>query len=290
MSGQLLTFALLGQVARYTEALAKDPQSTAFVPLAEIFRQHGLLVEACAVAEKGVQTLPDHAPGFVVLGRIQAQLGQLNQATAAFERTLELDESNDDGLKGLARVCLLQGDSPRARRLLDQVLALNPDDDTARNMLGSLPPEPLPASQAPEASLAGGKESSDAAEPPRSSRGGRGAVAASGPISTATIADIYVRQGFTLRALKVYRDLLQADPHNEEIRRKLVALKERIEREEREAGGRPTEPPAEKAGRFAVAEADKSAFAEPAKADAGAGVVVRLEKWLSAIALRRGHV
>src|SRR5690606_1683688 len=48
------------------------------------------------------------------------------------------------------------------------------------------------------------------------------------PITTATIAEIYIRQGFLRRALKVYRDLLRADPRNEVVRQKLLALKERI--------------------------------------------------------------
>jgi hypothetical protein len=48
------------------------------------------------------------------------------------------------------------------------------------------------------------------------------------PISTATIAEIYIRQGFPEKALKVYRDLLRADPQNDQLRQKLIALKARL--------------------------------------------------------------
>ncbi len=51
------------------------------------------------------------------------------------------------------------------------------------------------------------------------------------PIATATIAEIYIRQGFPQKALKVYRDLLRAEPQNDQVRHKLVQLKQQIESE-----------------------------------------------------------
>lgn len=52
------------------------------------------------------------------------------------------------------------------------------------------------------------------------------------PLSTATIAELYIAQGFMKKALKIYRDLLDADPHNEELRSRLVELKHRIDEDE----------------------------------------------------------
>lgn len=290
MSSQSPTFAVLGQVARYTETLARDPQSTVFVALAEIFRQCGLLQEACAVAEKGVQTLPEHAPGYVVLGRIQAQQGDVQSAMGTFETALTLDAGNADGLKGLARLCHLQGDSAKSRALLGKLLELAPDDQAARKMLAALPPEPPPAPVVPTPPVPAAQTVESAAVESKPQRSPRSAVNPNAPISTATIAEIYVRQGFTLRALKVYRDLLQADPHNEEIRRKLVDLKARIEAEEGKQSGRPAEPETDSAG---LPQPESGTIHETAPATEGGhafSALGQLEKWLVAIEQRRGHV
>jgi hypothetical protein len=48
------------------------------------------------------------------------------------------------------------------------------------------------------------------------------------PIATATLADIYIQQGFSDRALKVFSDLLVEDPGNTEIRRRYDALLQQI--------------------------------------------------------------
>lgn len=286
MSTQAPTFALLGQVARYTETLARDPQSTVFVSLAEIFRQCGLLKEASAVAERGLQTLPGYAPGYVVLARIQAQQGQLDPAKDSFEAALALDESNADALKGLARLCSLQGEPARARTLLEKLLESHPEDQAARKMLGTLPAAPVvPLSPVPPAKVA-----ENPAEEAKPQRSGRTASNPNAPISTATIAEIYVRQGFTLRALKVYRDLLQADPHNEEIRRKLVELKGQIDREEGKEGAQAAGFE-ETSAILPAPEARPVIAAAPAQPPVvAAGVIEQLEQWLVAIEQRRGHV
>jgi tetratricopeptide (TPR) repeat protein len=204
--------SLLGKIAGYVEILAKDPRSTVFVSLAESYRQMGLLDEALDVATKGVKALPSFSPGYAILGRIQIQLGNVDAAAAAFERALLIDPENLMSLKGLARVRMQQGGQAEALRLVRRAVALKPDDNVAQKMLTALVASPAMP---------------DIATPSRP-------VAAAGhphaaPISTPTIAEIYIRQGFLGRAMKVYRDLLQADPHNEEIRQKLVELKLRIE-------------------------------------------------------------
>lgn len=290
MSSQSPTFAVLGQVARYTETLARDPKSTVFVALAETFRRCGLLQEACAVAEKGIQTLPDHAPGYVVLARIQAQQGHIPAAMASFEAGLALDSSNADALKGLARLCHLQGNSSRSRTLLEKLLALTPDDQVASKMLAALPTDPVPPPVVPSSSVSVAQAAESAPVESRPLRSARSATNPNAPISTATIAEIYVRQGFTLRALKVYRDLLQADPHNEEIRRKLVELKTRIEAEEGKESVIP-EPPVQESGRFPGSEpAEVLGVTPAAEATVAVGALGQLEKWLVAIEQRRGHV
>lgn len=257
--------SLLGKIAGYVEILAKDPRSTVFVPLAESYRQMGLLDEALDVATKGVKALPSFSPGYAILGRIQIQLGNVDAAAAAFERALLIDPENLMSLKGLARVRMQQGGQAAALKLVRRAVALKPDDTVAQKML---------------AALAVPLKTPDVAPPP-----GPVAVAEhphADPISTPTIAEIYIRQGFFGRAMKVYRDLLQADPHNEEIRRKLIELKERIEAQKvAPAPTAPAEP--------AVTMLDDVPVPAAEEVTETAQLAV-LTRWLDAINKRRADV
>lgn len=55
------------------------------------------------------------------------------------------------------------------------------------------------------------------------------------PVVTPTLAEIYLAQGHTARALAIYRRLLEDDPDRPDLRRKVVTLEHRVERERDEA-------------------------------------------------------
>lgn len=277
MSSNQMDVSLLGKIAGYTEILAKDPHSTVFVPLCEAYRQMGLLDDALEIALKGTQALPRFSPGYTALGRIYAQRGDVDQAVSSFEKSLEMDAESLVALKGLARARMLKGEKELARPLLQRAASLKPDDAATQKMLASLGGEDVapPPPPAAEASHAAGGEPVASPTLPSAGEGE--------PISTPTIAEIYIRQGFPQRALKVYRDLLQADPHNEGIRQKLVALKQEIDAED--SAERHEVPPGdtESAGQVqAVAVGDeRSAILKYAQV---------LQLWLDAIDRRRAHV
>jgi tetratricopeptide (TPR) repeat protein len=268
--------ALLGKIAGYVEILAKDHRSTVFVSLAESYRQMGLLDDALEVATRGVQALSSFSPGYAILGRIQAQRGNLDAAVAAFERALLIDPENLLSLKGLARVRMQQGNRPQALTLVRRAVALKPDDAVAQKMLesfGASPAAPGVVAPAPPA---------DAAAPPPAD-----------PISTPTIAEIYIRQGFLGRAMKVYRDLLQADPHNNDIRQKLVELKQRIEL--RQASPLPVEAaapavPEPVTAQEPVAEMPAAPAAAASRQEVAARQLDVLTCWLDSISRRRADV
>jgi len=45
-----------------------------------------------------------------------------------------------------------------------------------------------------------------------------------GPLSTATLAEIYLAQGFTKQALRIYQDILEDDPGNNNARRRIAEI------------------------------------------------------------------
>lgn len=204
MSGQVAEVSLLGKIAGYTEILSKDPRSTVFVPLSEAYRKMKMLDDAIDVASKGVAALPNYAPGYIALARAQAEHGQVAAAAASFEHVLRLEEENVQGLKGLARVRMMQSRIDDARKLLEKAKRLAPDDPQIDGMLRSL--------------------NQGVAQAPAVVEVERGAEVEA-PIATATLAEIYVRQGLHRKAFNIYRELYQADPNNRALSARLNELK-----------------------------------------------------------------
>lgn len=214
----------LGLIAEYVETLAKDPASRVFVPLSEIYRKMGLLDDAYQVASSGVRHLPGYAAGHVALARVQSQCGDLTAAAGSFSKALDLDADSLPALKGLAKVKRQVGDVAEARRLLERAATVAPNDETLRSLLAALPLEKK-APETADATVSAARTPRRAHRPPAD------------PFTTVTIAEIYIRQGFLRRALKIYRDLLATDPSDEDIRQRLIALKNQIaEQEMQEAG------------------------------------------------------
>jgi tetratricopeptide (TPR) repeat protein len=100
--------------------------------------------------------------------------------------------------------------------------------------------------------------------------------------ATTTMADLYVRQGLTEDARKIYEHLLQRDPSNDEVRGKLEALT-REDHSPDALTESAEEQPVE-----AVGSGHSKETAPPAKASVppNHGKVVVLEQWLAKVARR----
>lgn len=104
------------------------------------------------------------------------------------------------------------------------------------------------------------------------------------PIATVTMAELYVSQGFTKRAVTIYRELLDADPQNIELKKRLYELKMAIDEDTASARydyQAVTQPMPE---RVATTAPDFGAAVSPIREDR---VVETLGKWLDAIKRRR---
>ena len=226
----VVDIALLGKMAGYIEILIKDPYSTVFAALSDIYRTFGLHEEAVAVAQKGSEMVPTYAPGFVALGRALAEKGDPVGASNAYRQALALDPVNLAALTGLASSCLGCGKSEEALVLLTQAQSIDPDDKVVKQLFPIV--KKLAATSASasspsvQSSFAPPLEVTKVVDEDPSDRV-VGAVPLP-PIATATLADIYIQQGFSERALKVYSDLLAEDPANTEIRRRYDELLQQI--------------------------------------------------------------
>ena len=178
----------IAKIADYKKALAQDPKSMVFVPLADCYQRCGMLDDALETALKGTWELPDYTPGFVAVGRIYALRQAPEKAIEFFRKAIDLDPSSLDAYKGLARIYREQGDIDAAVKLLTNAVFLFPGEPSLKLMLESLTPAV--------------STSSVTQIPPRSAQD-----AGSKTITTATIAEIYIKQGFYGKALDVYREL-----------------------------------------------------------------------------------
>ncbi|PKN13466.1 MAG: hypothetical protein CVU69_01990 [Deltaproteobacteria bacterium HGW-Deltaproteobacteria-4] len=230
----VVDITLLGKMAGYIEMLVKDPYSTIFAALSDIYRTFNLLDEAVAVAQRGSEMVPSYAPGFVSLGRALAEKGDPVGASAAYRKALILDPVNLAALTGLASSCLGCGQKEEALSLLNQAQEIDSDDEVVKQLFAVV--KKLVAIPAPVSSLS---MHDNLVPPPESplelpqpvleEKVDRATESAPLPsIATATLADIYIKQGFPERAIKVFSDLLEEDPANTEIRQRLDELLQQI--------------------------------------------------------------
>jgi tetratricopeptide (TPR) repeat protein len=210
--------SLIGKIGSYLQIVAKDPSSTAFVPLAEAYRQVGLLDDALEATRLGTKRLPHFSPGFSAMGRTLGQMGRIDEAMDAYAKALDIDQESQSALVGLARLHLVRGERDQARRILAQAKEFHPDDDKISDMLKALD-LPRPWAEIKQVPLV---EEPTAATETLVDEAGE-------PIPTATLAEIYVKQGLTDKAIKIYNEILDKNPGNSNVQERILQL-------QREAG------------------------------------------------------
>lgn len=244
---------LLGKIAESREAIDNDPHTTAYVALSDACRHLGMLDEALSAAWRGVEVHPSFAPGYLALGRAQVEYGDLDEAERSFRQGLECDPDSAGLLRQLSRLCLLRGDRGQACDLLARAVELDPEDIVLVNLHKSLQPVPAPSAEAETEAC------SEAGEEPL--------------FATATVADLYIRQGYPDKARRIYLDLLQRQPEDQSLLERLAQVESLL------------------ADQAAVSELEPEG-----ETDGGAvqgsrsDVVATLQKWLRAIQVRREYV
>ncbi len=207
--------SLIGKIGSYLQIFTKDPSSTAFVPLAEAYRQIGLLDDALEATRLGTTMLPHFSPGFSTMGRVLGQMGRIDEAKSAYARALSMDRQSQAALVGLARLHLVRGERDLARMILKQAAEFHPEDGKITDMLIALD-LPRPWAEIKQASqIQQRTQRLDVAiEEPIE------------PIPTATLAEIYVKQGLLDKAINIFQDILKQNPDNDMARQRIKQLQE----------------------------------------------------------------
>ena len=122
---------LAAEIDRLATALAKDPRSKSFMPLAESYMKADMWQEAAGVLEDGLTVYPGFVTAMAALGRAYEQLGQPAKAKAILEEVVAQSPDNLRAHRILARIFLSEGQPDPALKSCAAILAVNPYDEEA---------------------------------------------------------------------------------------------------------------------------------------------------------------
>ncbi|MDO9307459.1 MAG: tetratricopeptide repeat protein [Deltaproteobacteria bacterium] len=218
------------------ERLANSPDSFCFAKLSEVYLKVGLIEDALHTARQGITKHPSYLAGQRALAMASHAKGLTEESLAALRIVTEAMPDDLTSQKLLGRLLIAAGDLDAARIAFNTVLEFTPDDMESRLELESLERPagvaPVPASQEdfdddeiiedleileelelyeeePDASESGSFESALETETPPERH--------HDPLSTGTLAELYVSQGFIDKALEIYRAILNDNPANSAV-------------------------------------------------------------------------
>lgn len=125
-------------IEKYQTILAKDPSSQVFAPLAEGYREMGMLKEAMQTVTAGVQRHPQFVGGLVTYAKILRDSGQLPKALETLKKATALAPENILAHQLTAEVQLGNKNPKEALKAFKMVLFLNPTSQTAQKAVQKL--------------------------------------------------------------------------------------------------------------------------------------------------------
>lgn len=125
-------------IRSYEERLAKDPNSLAFVPLAEAYRKMGRTREAIALCEAGIRRFPDYMMARVILAKAYLAEGNEEGALAELSAVVARTPGDVQSHRMLAELTLKRGDLERAVAHLERAVTLDSGDRESRVLLDLL--------------------------------------------------------------------------------------------------------------------------------------------------------
>ncbi len=125
-------------IEKYQVILQKDPNSQVFAPLADAYREMGMLKEAEQIARIGVKRHPSFASGFVVYARIMKDQGRPEDCLKLAQKAVQLSPENIVAHHLQAEIYLQNKQPKEALKAFKMVLFLNPQSERARKAVAKL--------------------------------------------------------------------------------------------------------------------------------------------------------
>lgn len=223
--------------------LAQSPGSFCFARLSEVYLKVGLVDDALHVARQGVLKHPRYLSGQRALSLACHAKGINDEARAALKLITEAVPEDVPSQKLLGRLLAEAGDQDAACRAFRTVLEFTPDDVESRIELEALERSAGMASSAldndddeeiiEDLEILEEPDAPEYDQPEAQSRlrevlpeSDIAVAAHHDPLSTGTLAELYVKQGFIHKALEIYRAILDDNPADYAMAGRVAVLEE----------------------------------------------------------------
>jgi len=120
---------------RWSEELARNPASLAFLPLARAYRRLGRRDLALQLCLRGLDHHPTHVEAHALLALLHFEAGDRSRAAEEWATVLRLKPGNFEALRGMGFRYLEQNDITRARQHLERAALIRPEDTTVQEAL-----------------------------------------------------------------------------------------------------------------------------------------------------------
>lgn len=130
-----MSAATPAQVRQWSEEVAADPASLAFLPLARAYREQGRHDAALKLCIRGLEKHPDHVEAHYLLGLVYREGGEELKAFDEWDIALALDADHAGSRREIGLIAYARGDYPVAVRHLEKSLANDAFDQEVRTAL-----------------------------------------------------------------------------------------------------------------------------------------------------------
>ncbi|MBI4541390.1 MAG: roadblock/LC7 domain-containing protein [Gemmatimonadetes bacterium] len=120
---------------RWSEEFARNPDTLAFIPLAEAYRRQGRQDDALRICLRGLERHPSNVEAHAVLARIYLARSDKDKAFDEWLLISKLDPEHFETRRGLGFGYLERGNMEQAVWHLTKAAELRPDDETVREAL-----------------------------------------------------------------------------------------------------------------------------------------------------------
>jgi len=210
---------------KYARILTQDPSSVAFIFLAQVLYKQGKVDKAINVLINGLKYNKKSVTGRFLLGKIYYDRWLIEQAKREFRTVVELAPDNLAACKMLVQILKSEEAYDKALEVLRSASAYHTHDASIMSELREIEAS-LSLAKIKEKEFQFARESIKTALESKSVEDLESSVVKyEKELLTETIADIYIAQGLHEKACIVLEKVLESDPGNDAVGKKLAQMR-----------------------------------------------------------------